>query len=68
MKGAVLYSDEGESSLIHVTVPESGIAEDLPLGAPVSLLSRQRRGDAADAAARAVLPPDQRWTLGQDGT
>jgi hypothetical protein len=33
----VVYIDEGESALIRVTVPESGIAEGLALGAPVSL-------------------------------
>ncbi|SCK24772.1 hypothetical protein H181DRAFT_01886 [Streptomyces sp. WMMB 714] len=37
MKVGVVYIDEGESSLIHVTVPESGVAEGLTLGAPVSL-------------------------------
>ncbi|MBO8187905.1 SCO3933 family regulatory protein [Streptomyces spirodelae] len=37
MKVGVVYIDEGESSLIHVTVPESGISEGLTLGAPVSL-------------------------------
>lgn len=37
MKVGVVYIDEGESSLIHVTVPESGITEGLTLGAPVSL-------------------------------
>ncbi|GGX84495.1 MULTISPECIES: hypothetical protein [Streptomyces] len=34
--GAV-YIEDGESSLIKVTVPESGITEGLTLGAPVSL-------------------------------
>ena len=33
----VVYIDEGESSLIQVTVPESGVAEGLTVGAPVSL-------------------------------
>ncbi|GAA3627672.1 hypothetical protein ACLIYM_20690 [Streptomyces fenghuangensis] len=33
----VVYIDEGESALIRVTVPESGVAEGLALGAPVSL-------------------------------
>ncbi len=37
MKIGVVYIDEGESSLIHVTVPESGVAEGLTLGASVSL-------------------------------
>ncbi|MGY5534388.1 SCO3933 family regulatory protein [Streptomyces sp. C-3] len=33
----VVYIEEGESSLIKVTVPESGVSEGLTLGAPVSL-------------------------------
>ncbi|MFP8886465.1 SCO3933 family regulatory protein [Streptomyces mangrovi] len=33
----VVYIDDGESALIRVTVPESGVAEGLALGAPVSL-------------------------------
>ncbi|MFI0257777.1 hypothetical protein ACH4OW_01855 [Streptomyces sp. NPDC017056] len=33
----VVYIEEGESSLIKVTVPESGASEGLTLGAPVSL-------------------------------
>lgn len=33
----VVYIEEGESSLIRVTVPEGGISEGLALGAPVSL-------------------------------
>lgn len=37
MKVGVVYIDEGQSSLIHVTVPESGVSEGLTLGAPVSL-------------------------------
>ena len=37
MTVGVVYIDEGESALIRVTVPESGVAEDLTLGAPVSL-------------------------------
>lgn len=37
MKISVVYIDEGESSLIQVTVPESGVSEGLALGAPVSL-------------------------------
>ncbi|WP_326811218.1 hypothetical protein OIE62_20445 [Streptomyces scopuliridis] len=37
MKVGVVYIDEGESSLIHVTVPESGVTDGLALGAPVSL-------------------------------
>ena len=37
MKVGVVYIDEGESSLIHVTVPESGVTEGLTLGSSVSL-------------------------------
>ena len=37
MTVGVVYIDEGESSLIQVTVPESGVAEGLTVGAPVSL-------------------------------
>ena len=37
MTVGVVYIDEGESALIRVTVPESGVAEGLTLGAPVSL-------------------------------
>lgn len=37
MKVGVVYIDEGESSLIHVTVPESGVTEGLTLGSAVSL-------------------------------
>ena len=33
----VVYIEEGESSLIKVTVPEGGVSEGLALGAPVSL-------------------------------
>lgn len=33
----VVHIAEGESSLIKVTVPESGVSEGLALGAPVSL-------------------------------
>ncbi|MFH9088098.1 hypothetical protein [Streptomyces sp. NPDC017673] len=33
----VVYIDEGESSLIQVTVPESGVTDGLTVGAPVSL-------------------------------
>lgn len=39
MKVGVVYMDEGESSLIYVTVPESGITEGLTLGPPVGLPS-----------------------------
>ncbi|MER7478993.1 hypothetical protein ACFZAD_38065 [Streptomyces iakyrus] len=37
MTMGVVYLEDGESSLIKVTVPESGVAEGLTLGAPVSL-------------------------------
>ena len=37
MTVGVVYIDDGESALIRVSVPESGIAEGLTLGAPVSL-------------------------------
>jgi hypothetical protein len=33
----VVYIEDGESSLIEVTVPEGGVSEGLALGAPVSL-------------------------------
>ncbi|MFE7170069.1 hypothetical protein [Streptomyces sp. NPDC057616] len=34
----VVYIEDGESSLIKVTVPESGVTDGLTLGAPVSLV------------------------------
>ncbi|WP_255950158.1 SCO3933 family regulatory protein [Streptomyces odontomachi] len=37
MRLGVVFIDEGESSLIQVTVPESGVSDGLALGAPVSL-------------------------------
>lgn len=37
MTVGVVYIDEGESSLISVTVPESGVTDGLSVGAPVSL-------------------------------
>ncbi|WP_329020336.1 SCO3933 family regulatory protein [Streptomyces sp. NBC_00690] len=37
MKVGVVYIDEGESALVHVTIPESGITQGLPLGGLVSL-------------------------------
>ncbi|GAA2369930.1 MULTISPECIES: hypothetical protein [Streptomyces] len=37
MRIGVVYIEDGESSLILVTVPESGVSEGLALGAPVSL-------------------------------
>jgi hypothetical protein len=33
----VVYIEDGESSLIKVTIPESGVGEGLNLGSPVSL-------------------------------
>lgn len=39
MTVGVVYIDEGESSLIQVTVPESGVTDGLTVGAPVSLLA-----------------------------
>jgi hypothetical protein len=62
----VVYIDEGESSLINVTVPESGVSDGLAVGAPVSLPGlvarpwesefngRQRHGIAYRATA--VVP------------
>jgi hypothetical protein len=37
MTVGVVYIDDGESSLVRVTVPESGISEGLAVGSPVSL-------------------------------
>ncbi|MEJ8636288.1 hypothetical protein [Streptomyces sp. MS2.AVA.5] len=37
MTVGVVYIDQGESSLIAVTVPQSGVTEGLAVGAPVSL-------------------------------
>ncbi|KAB1139311.1 hypothetical protein F7R91_40480 [Streptomyces luteolifulvus] len=37
MTVGVVYIDEGESSLIQVTIPESGVTDGLAVGAPVSL-------------------------------
>ena len=63
MRIGVAYIDEGESSLIHVTVPESGVTEGLTLGAQVALPGlvarpwesvfngRERHGIAYRAAA-----------------
>lgn len=66
MRVGVVYIDQGESSLIHVTVPESGVSEGLALGSPVALPGliarpwesvfngQQRHGIAYRAAA--VVP------------
>jgi hypothetical protein len=37
MRIGVVYIEDGESSLLQVTVPESGVSEGLTLGAPVVL-------------------------------
>ncbi|MEV6837928.1 hypothetical protein AB0N17_26025 [Streptomyces sp. NPDC051133] len=37
MTVGVVYIDEGESSLIQVTIPESGVTDGLTVGAPVAL-------------------------------
>ncbi|MFF5666850.1 hypothetical protein ACFY7F_29070 [Streptomyces griseofuscus] len=37
MTVGVVYIDEGESSLIQVAIPESGVSEGLAVGAPVAL-------------------------------
>ncbi len=62
----VVYIENGESSLVKVTVPEGGVAERLMLGAPVSLPGlvarpwesvfngQQRHGIAFPAAMRAT--------------
>lgn len=43
MTVGVVYIEDGESSLIKVTVPESGVTEGLTLGAPVSLVGLMAR-------------------------
>ncbi|MFF9605091.1 hypothetical protein ACF1GY_22820 [Streptomyces sp. NPDC014684] len=70
----VVYLEDGESSLIKVTVPESGVTEGLSLGAPVSLVGlvarpwesvfngQQRHGIAFRAAA--VAPAAYSATVG----
>ncbi|MGP4115202.1 SCO3933 family regulatory protein [Streptomyces sp. 4N509B] len=37
MRLSVVYIQDGESSLIQVTVPQGGVSEGLTLGAPVAL-------------------------------
>ncbi|MPY33139.1 hypothetical protein FNH09_18300 [Streptomyces adustus] len=37
MTVGVVYIDEGESALIQVTIPESGVADGLTVGAPIAL-------------------------------
>ncbi|MFJ3944433.1 SCO3933 family regulatory protein [Streptomyces griseoaurantiacus] len=37
MTVGVVFIDEGDSSLIQVTIPESGVTEGLAVGSPVSL-------------------------------
>ncbi|WP_432035582.1 hypothetical protein [Streptomyces cucumeris] len=70
MRLGVVYIDGGESSLLLVTVPESGVTEGLALGSPVTLIGliarpwetvfngQQRHGIAfrADAIAPAEMP------------
>ncbi|MGW3951033.1 SCO3933 family regulatory protein [Streptomyces sp. NPDC004752] len=69
----VVYIEDGESALVKVTVPESGVTEGLTLGAPVSLVGlvarpwesvfngQQRHGIAyrATAVAPGVFPMAQ---------
>lgn len=38
MTVGVVYIEDGESSLLKVTVPESGVGQGLALGAPVALV------------------------------
>ncbi|MET7764928.1 hypothetical protein ABZS86_16760 [Streptomyces sp. NPDC005355] len=38
MRLGVVYIDGGESALLQVTVPESGVTDGLALGAPVTLI------------------------------
>ncbi|MFD9794576.1 hypothetical protein ACFWXK_26925 [Streptomyces sp. NPDC059070] len=70
MRLGVVYIESGESSLLQVSVPESGITDGLALGSPVTLLGliarpwesvfngQQRHGIAfrAEAVAPAALP------------
>ncbi|KUJ37306.1 hypothetical protein ACZ90_70365 [Streptomyces albus subsp. albus] len=70
MKLGVVYIEGGESSLVQVTVPESGVTDGLVLGSPVTLIGlvarpwesvfngQQRHGIAyrAEAIAPAALP------------
>ncbi|HCA84515.1 MAG TPA: hypothetical protein DEQ61_02810 [Streptomyces sp.] len=63
MRIGVVYMEDGESSLINVTIPASGVSEGLTLGTPVSLPGliarpwesvfngRERHGVAFRAAA-----------------
>ncbi|OAR23901.1 hypothetical protein A8W25_15560 [Streptomyces sp. ERV7] len=69
MRLGVVYIESGESSLLQVSVPESGITDGLALGSPVTLLGliarpwesvfngQQRHGIAfrAEAVAPAAL-------------
>lgn len=67
MTMGVVYSEDGESSLIKVAVPEGGVSEGPALGAPVSLPglivnSQQRHGIAYRAAAVAPATfPTSMW-------
>ncbi|MEU7368562.1 hypothetical protein AB0B92_23940 [Streptomyces hygroscopicus] len=70
MRLGVVFIDSGESSLLQVTVPESGVTDGLALGSPVTLIGlvarpwesvfngQQRHGIAyrADAIAPAAIP------------
>jgi hypothetical protein len=52
MKVGVVYIDEGESSLIAVTVPESGVTDGLAVGAP-GVSSGPRRSSLGERLQRA---------------
>jgi hypothetical protein len=64
----VVYIEDGESSLVKVTIPQSGVSEGLALGAPVALPGliarpwesmfngQQRHGIAFRAAAVTPAP------------
>ncbi len=72
MTVGVVYIEGGDSSLIKVTVPKSGISEGLAVGAPVSLVGlvarpwestfngQQRHGIAfrAEVVAPAAFPAE----------
>lgn len=55
MRLGVVYIDGGESSLLQVTVPESGVTEGLALGSPVTLIglgrTRTRSGHSGPSPA-----------------
>ncbi len=74
MTVGVVYIEDGESSLIKVTVPERGVSEGLVLGAPVALPGlvarpwesnfngKDRHGIAFKAAA--VMPAEVPASVG----